>query len=190
MDEMDVTEDEKTKGSETVDGKGQGEGAEDDKSLFSWLEEKKGIYADNNAYIQLEIKRDDGFLEYAKNLVYALNMRIVLEKASIDYYKLRVADYELSKRKGNGSDKGYAKASMKLVQHEELLKSYQQIKERIYVQTGRLNAKKSEYYRTVFNYLFLDGFTRDQITSITGMDKNAIKEAVADIKSELFDDNY
>ena len=79
---------------------------------------------------------------------------------------------------------------MYLVQHQELLKSYQQIKDRIYIEVNRLNSRKSEYYRSVFNYLFLDGLTRDQIVSATGLDKQAIKEAIADIKADLFDDNY
>lgn len=191
MDEMDVSENEgMEEEKDTVQEEGESEGGKTDRALNRWLEEKKGIYAGNSNFIQLDLDRNDGFLEYARSLVNALNMRIILEKASIDYYKLRVADYELSKKKGAGNDKGYAKANMYLVQHQELLKSYQQIKDRIYIEVNRLNSRKSEYYRSVFNYLFLDGLTRDQIVSATGLDKQAIKEAIADIKADLFDDNY
>lgn len=137
--------------------------------------------------IHPEMKGD--FLDTAKQLIQALNLRIVIAKANLEYDKNRLSELTVG-LKNNYSKKTENTIRANIVRFEETLKSYTDTREMIYKQCEYVLRHESEDYRNMFIALFLDNLDEQEITKLYGYDSVAIKSAKAYIMKDMFDKNY
>lgn len=139
--------------------------------------------------IFIEVEKPDfsgGFLLYGRRLAKAINMRIVLMKTSVDYYKACCAELEIGRK--TPIKEGHKRLYKTYVAgFEELLHYYESMRDRLYAQADAVNANKSDDYKQLFKMIFLDGLSRAEAYRDLGLTKEKFDSVFVGMQRDLFD---
>ncbi len=148
---------------------------------------KKGLSTHLNQ-IYPEDKGD--YLMFGKQLIKALNTRIVYLETTIEYYKARLVELKTGSQTSRYVKINYEKISALIVRHQSMIDYYKELRDKVYAQADFVTRNESEDYQKVFKAIFLDGLKVKEICKMFGMQKIRVLAIIKKIRYQMFDERY
>lgn len=128
-------------------------------------------------------------LMLGKQLVRALNFRIVIQKTLVDFYKARITQMKVGKPNDSTIRKIHT-LEVLLIKENEAMKYYQDLRDRFYYQVDLLLEGKTVAYKEMFKSIILEGMNAVEIKKKLKLTASQYEMTIKQIAKDMFDDEY
>lgn len=128
-------------------------------------------------------------LMLGKQLVRALNYRIVIQKTLVDFYKARITQMKVGKP-NDSTIRKIQTLEVLLIKENEAMKYYQDLRDRFYYQVDLLLEGKTVAYKEMFKSIILEGMNAVEIKKKLKLTASQYEVTINQIAKDMFDDEY
>ena len=129
---------------------------------------------------------DNSFLLFGRRLVQAINLRIAFQQTAVEYFKARLTEYKIG-RQNPSTKRKVERFEAELAKENTALRFYLDLRNKLYYQVDQILKDKTQEYRDVFKWCFLEGNSAKEIREKYKMDNKTLGRALQQIKDDLFD---